>query len=89
MMPVAWTNTYTGESGSPSNLFATTMGAADDLESAKLRRLLVNAVYWAVGLESNISADANVALVGHYDPHSFLSEVYTAGVKPTDLELKR
>jgi hypothetical protein len=89
MMPVAWTNSYTGESGKTSRVFTTTMGAADDLENGKLRRLLVNATYWAVGLESKIPAKADVALVGEYNPHSFLSEVYTAGVKPADLEMKK
>ena len=89
MMPVAWTNSYTGAGGRTARVFTTTMGAADDLENAKLRRLLVNAVYWAVGLESKIQSKADVALVGEYRPHSFLSEVYTAGVKPADLELKK
>jgi hypothetical protein len=89
MMPVAWTNAYTGTSGKTSRVFTTTMGAADDLENDKLRRLLVNATYWATGLESQIPAKADVAFVDEYDPHSFLSEVYKAGVKPDDLELKK
>jgi hypothetical protein len=48
----------------------------------------VNAAYWTIGLESKIPAKADVAFVGQYRPHSFLSEVYTAGVKPSDLALK-
>ncbi len=86
MMPVAWTNSYSGANGKTARVFTTTMGAADDLENAKLRRLLVNAAYWAAGLEAKISAKADVALVGEYNPHSFLSEVYTAGIKPSDLK---
>ena len=46
MMPVAWVKTFTGESGKPARVFTTTMGAATDLESAGVRRMLVNAVYW-------------------------------------------
>ena len=87
MMPVAWTNTYTTPSGKQARIFVSTMGAADDLLSEQLRRLLVNATYWAVGLEKKISAQANVELVGDYHPHSYRSETYTKGVKPSDLAL--
>ena len=85
MPPVAWTNTFTAENGKAARVFTSTMGAADDLENSALRRLLVNAVYWAVGMESAISAKANVTFVGEYNPHSFLNEIYTAGLKPSDL----
>ncbi len=87
MMPVAWTNAYTGEAGKTSRVFTTTMGAADDIENEAMRRLVVNAAYWAVHLESKIPPRADVAFIGDYDPHSFLSEVYRAGVKPSDLAL--
>ena len=87
MMPVAWTNTFTTNTGKDSRVFTTTMGAADGMESEALRRLLVNAVYWAIGMDSKIPQKADVALVDVYRPHSFLSQVYTAGVKPSDLAL--
>jgi hypothetical protein len=87
MMPIAWTNSYTTPSGKTTRVFVTTMGAADDLLNEQLRRLLVNATFWAVGLEGEISAQANVDLVGDYRPHSYLSETYTKGVKPADLAL--
>jgi hypothetical protein len=85
MLPVAWTNSYTGTSGKPSRIFATTMGSADDLENESLRRLLVNAAYWAAGLEKQISASSKVDLVGTYRPRSFLDETYTHGLRPEDL----
>jgi hypothetical protein len=85
MMPVAWTNTYRGDTGKKARVFTSTMGAADDLENEALRRLLVNAAYWAVGLENKIPAKADVSIVGDYHPHSFLSEDYTKGLKPSDL----
>ena len=40
------------------------MGAATDLETEGTRRLLVNAAYWAIGLEDKIPARSDVALVG-------------------------
>jgi hypothetical protein len=88
-MPVAWTNTYSTAAGKQARIFVSTMGAADDMESEQLRRLLVNASYWAVGLENQIPPKANVDLVGDYHPHSYLSETYTKGVKPSDLSLNR
>jgi hypothetical protein len=43
-----------------NKILTTTMGAAVDLESEGLRRLIVNGCYWAVGLENKIPAKANV-----------------------------
>jgi formylglycine-generating enzyme required for sulfatase activity len=68
MMPVAWIRTYTGTHGKTSRVFVTTMGSSEDLLSEGLRRLLVNACYWAVGLEEKIPPRANVEIVGTYSP---------------------
>ena len=87
MMPVVWTNSFKTESGKTARVFTSTMGAADDIENQSLRRLLVNAVYWAVGMEAAIPEKANVAFVGEYNPHSFLNAIYTAGRKPSDLRM--
>ena len=84
-MPVAWTNSYRGEAGKTARVFTSTMGAADDLENEQLRRLLVNATYWTTGLEKKIPTKADVSIVGEYHPHSYLSEDYTHGLKPSDL----
>jgi len=81
MMPVAWTNSYTTDSGHTSRIFTTTMGAADDIENEAMRRLVVNAVYWAVGLELRIPERADVAFIGKYEPHSFPSDLALT-VKP-------
>jgi hypothetical protein len=85
MMPVAWVKTYTGEAGKTGRVFTTTMGASQDLLAEGTRRLLVNAVYWAVGLEDKISGKANVGLVGEYTPTPFGFKKFKKGVKPADL----
>jgi hypothetical protein len=85
MMPIAWVKTFTGESGKPARIFTTTMGAATDLASPGTRRLLVNATYWAVGLEDKIPAESDVSIVGEYNPHPFGNNRFTKGVKPEDL----
>ncbi len=85
MMPIAWTRTYTGAAGKPARVFTTTMGAATDLTSEGSRRLLVNAAYWAVGLEGRIKGDSDVATVGVYDPRPFGNNKFAPGLKPGDL----
>jgi Trehalose utilisation len=82
MMPVAWVKSFTGESGKPARIFTTTMGAATDLESPGVRRLLVNAVYWTVGLEDKIRPENEVSLVGEYKPRPFGFNGASKGVKP-------
>ena len=87
MMPVAWTNGYKAGDGKTGRAFATTMGAATDLQTEGTRRLLVNACYWAVG-GVKAPAKADVDLVGEYKPRPFGFGGYQKGVKPADLEMK-
>lgn len=86
MMPVAWIKTYTGKSGKPSRVFATTMGASQDLQSEGVRRLLANACYWALGIEDKIDADRSVEIVGKFDPSPFKFDGARKGVRPADLK---
>lgn len=60
------------------------MGAATDLESEGLRRLLVNATYWAVGLEDKIPERNDVTLVGEFHPTPFGFGGFKKGTKPED-----
>jgi len=85
MMPIAWTKTYSLEGGPTGRVFTTTMGSSTDLASAGLRRLLVNAAYWAVGLEEEIPPAANVEIVGTFEPTPFKAGGHRKGVKPADL----
>ncbi len=88
MMPVAWTKSYTGEAGKAARVFTTTMGASQDLESEGLRRLLVNAAYWGVGLEEKIPEKAKVDIVGEYKASPFRTGGYQKGIKPEELAIK-
>lgn len=83
MMPVAWTKTY-----KDGRVFTTTMGASTDLASEGLRRLLVNACYWCLGLEDKIPQQSCVDVVGQYKPRPFGGNRYQRGVKPSDHALK-
>jgi hypothetical protein len=83
-MPVAWVKTYTAAQGRTGRVFTTTMGSALDLESEGLRRLLVNAAYWCVGMEDQIPARAKVDLIGSYHALPFGFGKCRKGVKPAD-----
>jgi type 1 glutamine amidotransferase len=86
MMPVVWVRNYKSETGKASRIVTTTMGAAVDLENEGLRRLLVNACYWAVGLERDIPAKADVRFGGQYKPTWFGFGGFKKGIRPQDLE---
>ena len=88
MMPLVWFREYAGETGRTSKIVTTTMGAAVDLQSEGLRRMLVNACYWAVGLSDRIPAKSDVHYVGDYRPTWFGFGKFTPGVKPASLELE-
>ena len=85
MRPVAWIKTFTGKSGKPARVFTTTMGASQDLLSEGTRRMLVNACYWAVGMEGKIPDKSDVTIVGDYTPLPFGFGAHKKGVKPSDL----
>jgi Trehalose utilisation len=85
MMPVAWVRTFTGKAGKPARIFTTTMGASQDLLSEGTRRMLVNASYWATGLETKIPDKSDVTIVGEYKPLPFGFGAHKKGVKPADL----
>lgn len=87
-IPIAWVKTYKGTAGQTGRVFTTTMGSAKDFLSEGLRRLLVNAAYWCVGLEDQIPDRADVALVGSYQPSPFsFFGHFKVHVKPSELAL--
>ena len=51
-----------------ARVFHSTMGSAHDLQSAGLRRLIINAAYWGIGMESAITPNRSVDIVGTYQP---------------------
>lgn len=81
-MPIVWTRGRTLENGKISKVFATTMGSATDLENEALRRIVVNAVYWAADLA--VPAMADVSYVDPYFPLMYASNGYRTGIRVTD-----
>ncbi|MEQ9068714.1 MAG: ThuA domain-containing protein, partial [Gimesia chilikensis] len=81
-MPSEWTRTYTSASGKKGRVFTTLYGTPEDLLNDGYRRMLVNACYWALGMEDAIKADANVDFVGPFEPNTFGFGTYAHGIKP-------
>ena len=86
LLPVAWVKTYTGESGKPARIFTTTMGHPGDFRDEGFRRLMVNACYWAMGMEKKTSLSSRVDFVGPYNPSPIGEKKFKPGVKPADLK---
>jgi type 1 glutamine amidotransferase len=82
MMPVVWTRQLKNQAGHENKLLCTTMGAATDLQNEGLRRLIVNAVYWGVGLD--VPAQADVAFVDAYKPTMYGFNGHRRGLTPAD-----
>ena len=70
-MPLAWVREHKTAEGKVCKVFCTTMGASTDLQSEDLRRLIVNAAYWATGLESQIPERSEASIVGEFKPSMF------------------
>lgn len=84
-LPVAWTRTYRSVSGRDGRVFTTTHGASEDLRNEGFRRMSVNALLWAVGLDNAIGADNDVSLVGPYHPTPYGFDAFAQGVRPSDM----
>lgn len=84
-MPSTWTRLYTAKDGSKHRVFHSTQGASEDILDANYRRLIINGILWAAGMEKAIKADLNIAFVGPYKPGTFNFDGHARQVKPSDL----
>ena len=82
--PVAWTKSYTGSSGKAARVFFTTLGHPYDFREESMRKLALNGIYWALGMEDEIPADgADATIVGDYEPNnSGFGDGFKRGVRP-------
>lgn len=84
MMPIAWTRVVKNEAGTENKVLTTTMGAATDLTNEGLRRLVVNGLYWGLGLE--VPAKADVSVPAGYNPTAYGFNGFKKGLKISDLK---
>ena len=85
LQPIVWTRMVKNEAGQTNKVLTTTMGSSHDLLNESLRRLVVNGVYWGLGLE--VPKQADVAFVDEYKPSFYGFKGYRQGMKVSDLEL--
>ncbi|MEY3130205.1 MAG: hypothetical protein RLY12_577, partial [Verrucomicrobiota bacterium] len=78
-MPVAWTREVANAAGTKNRVLTTTMGAATDLKDESLRRLLVNGVYWGLGLD--VPAKADVTPLVEWIPSKYSNNMFHPGLK--------
>jgi type 1 glutamine amidotransferase len=67
-LPVVWFKPWQTSTGRTARVLQSTMGSARDLENPGLRRLIVNAAYWAMALEGHITPGSSVSYTGDYQP---------------------
>lgn len=83
--PAAWVRTYKSKSGKEGRVFCSTQGASEDILSEGVRRMIVNATLWCMGMESAIKADADVSFVGPYHPTTFSFKPAIKDAKPGEI----
>jgi uncharacterized protein len=85
--PVAWTNAYTGKSGKTARVFFTTLGHPYDFKEEAMRKLAINGIIWALGMENIIPENgANVTLAMPYEPNnSGFGTKFKPNMKPLKL----
>jgi type 1 glutamine amidotransferase len=86
--PVAWTKTYTGMSGKTARVFFTTLGHPFDFKEEPMRKLALNGIYWALGMESEIPKNGvNTTAVSEYNPNnSGFGQKFKPNMKPMVIE---
>jgi hypothetical protein len=84
LQPIVWIKEYEGADGKKSRVLTTTMGHSFDMQSEDLRRLLINACFWGMGMEERIPEKADVDYVDGYDPTGIGYAKYKKGLKPSD-----
>jgi len=82
MMAVAWSREYKNESGNTNKILCSTMGSATDLQNEGLRRLVVNGVFWGLGME--VPAKADVTVVDEFKATMYGFKSYKKGLKAAD-----
>jgi hypothetical protein len=86
VMPIAWTKPYQIEGGKTGMAFASTMGSSMGFQSEDLRRLVVNASFWLLGMSETITPELNMAIVGEYKPTMFGFDTFRKGMKVADFK---
>ena len=86
VMPMVWAWERPVNFGK-SRVVTSTIGASEDLASEDLRRIVINGVYWCLGMEDKIPDKSDVGYVDPYEPSAFGRNKFRTGLKPEDYRL--
>jgi len=80
---VAWVHHYQGEHGK-SRVFFTTLGHPTDFKNESMRKLALNGILWALGMEDEIPENgSNAEFAAPYEPNNAgFGQKYKPGLKP-------
>jgi type 1 glutamine amidotransferase len=84
-MPCTWTRSYAAKDGTKHRVFHSTQGASQDFLDDNYRRMILNGVLWAIGMEKEIKADLDISFVGPFNPSNFSFNGHAKKIKPSDL----
>lgn len=89
VMPMVWTREIKKDPKPPKRVVVSTIGCSQDMESEDLRRLYVNCIYWAMGLENKIPQKADVRYVGgDWKGTMYGVGTHKKGLRPADFAIK-
>ena len=86
VMPIAWTKPYQIEGGKEGMSFTSTMGSSLGFLSEDMRRLVVNASFYLLGMSESITPDMPMDIVGDYKPTMFGFDTFRKGMKVFDFK---
>jgi len=86
VMPMVWAWERPANFGK-ARVVTSTIGASEDLASEDLRRIIVNGVYWCLGMEDKIAEKSDVDYVDPYEPSAFGRNKFRKGLSPEDYAL--
>ena len=84
-MPSTWTRHYKTKDGKKHRVFHSTQGASEDILDENYRRMIINGVLWAAGMEKVIKPGLDISFVGPYQPSTFSFGGNVKNVKPSEL----
>lgn len=86
IMPIAWTKDYSLFGGKKGKVLGSTLGSSLDFQVEDMRRLIVNASFWLLGMSDAVTADLPVDIVGEYEPTMFGFDSFRKGMRVEDFK---
>ena len=80
--PSEWARSYKAANGKSARVFTSLYGTSEDITNEGYRRMIVNGIFWSLGMEDAIKPDLQIALVGAAKPNTFGGGAYARAIRP-------